>query len=404
MGYLRLSGKSWAWNDLKTGQRLYADNRLHSILHNPFYAGWVVSEKFGVRIGEVKGQWEPIITPEEYNRGLEILHVHDAEKSRFRKHFYLLRFILWVKENNALFRLYVSTPKGRSKSYPYYISQAKPAGKAIHIPCETVDSQIPDWLSGIRVDPELLPAIRKVYHSQVKEVTDHDHDTKLVELKRQISKLQEEEARLGRLLITDKISQETYEKLRKEWQEKQRHIEMSIADLKRETFTYLDDLEVALLLMTKLSILFHRLAEKDRAILLQILAKRIIVDPLGEIIDHQLNTPFAYLRNIVDEIQLLNIELCGSDQVNLGAHADADHHGVFHFWPSHPIEGCYAKAKTGVRTYWKSLAVFPLHHLFNREIVDLKAPITRPKVINRLRTAKCRIDLGAKRRDRIPSF
>jgi hypothetical protein len=39
-------------------------------------------------MGEVKGQWEPIVTTQEFERGLEILHLHDTEKSRNKKHFY----------------------------------------------------------------------------------------------------------------------------------------------------------------------------------------------------------------------------------------------------------------------------------------------------------------------------
>ncbi len=38
-GYERARGRSWAWNDLESGKRKWADNRLHGIFHNPFYAG-----------------------------------------------------------------------------------------------------------------------------------------------------------------------------------------------------------------------------------------------------------------------------------------------------------------------------------------------------------------------------
>jgi hypothetical protein len=85
-GYTRASGRPWIWDDPETGKRLYADKRLFRIFHNPFYAGWGVSKRFGIKIGEVQGQWEPIITMQEYEKGLGILQQHDANKSRNTVH------------------------------------------------------------------------------------------------------------------------------------------------------------------------------------------------------------------------------------------------------------------------------------------------------------------------------
>lgn len=61
-GYMRATGKPWAWTVSKTGERKCARNRAQRIFHNPFYAGWAVSEKYGIALGEVRGQWEPIVT------------------------------------------------------------------------------------------------------------------------------------------------------------------------------------------------------------------------------------------------------------------------------------------------------------------------------------------------------
>lgn len=64
------------------------------------------------------------------------------------------------------------------------------------------------------------------------------------------------------MLITNKVSEEVYERLRAEWQEKLRRVELNIADLQRETRIQLDDLDAALILMAKLSFIFSRLSEK----------------------------------------------------------------------------------------------------------------------------------------------
>lgn len=70
------------------------------------------------------------------------------------------------------------------------------------------------------------------------------------------------------MLITNKVSEEVYERLRAEWQEKLRRVELNIADLQRETRIQLDDLDAALILMAKLSFIFSRLSEKKTSITL----------------------------------------------------------------------------------------------------------------------------------------
>ena len=45
----------------------------------------------------------------------------------------------------------------------------------------------------------------------------------------------------------------------------------------------------------------------------------VIVDLHGEIVDQELNSPFAYLRTLADEIIFPNSNAYGSDQIRLGA-------------------------------------------------------------------------------------
>ncbi|MDR3576141.1 MAG: recombinase family protein [Anaerolineaceae bacterium] len=316
LGYNRSNGQPWAWNDPTTGKRRNARSNLHNIFHNPFYAGWAVSQSFGIAYGEIRGQWDPLISTTEYEKGIEVLRKHDDQKSRIKKQFYLLRNLLWVNLDGKFYKLYGTTPTGRSKSYSYYATQTKGTNeKNLHVPCGIVDNQIPDWLSGIMVDHQLIPAIREIYKNQVKQATQEDREVKLSDLKRRISLLREEEARLGRLLITGKISETTFDQLRIEWQEKLRNTEISLAEMERETTVHMDDLDLSLILLSRIAILYNRLSQKDKIILLQILAKRIIVDPQGNIIDHELNSPFVYLKTLAAGCEDLGKEGRGSDHV-----------------------------------------------------------------------------------------
>jgi hypothetical protein len=55
--------------------------------------------------------------------------------------------------------------------------------------------------------------------------------------------------------------------------------------------------------------------KKDRANLLQIVAKQVVVGTDGEIIDHELNSPFAYLRDLADGIRPMRKGKGGSEPV-----------------------------------------------------------------------------------------
>ena len=315
LGFTRSNGRPWAWNDPESGKRKNGRSNLHHIFHSPFYAGWVVSKSFQIPYGEIRGQWEPIVSPVEFERGVEILRQHDAQKSRHRKQFYLLRNILWATWDGKTNKMYGTTPTGRSKSYFYYATQAKLNDRNLHLPCDVVDSQIPVWLQGISINPELLPKIRETYTTQVQQSTQENREEKIDDLRRKIILLREEEARLGRLLITGRLTEDTYDRLRLEWQEKLRNAEINLMEMERETKTYLDDLEVALVLLSRAFDLFGRLNQNNQSIFLRILAKRIIVDLEGKIVDYELNSPFVYLKTLAGAFGAPGEEGCGSDHV-----------------------------------------------------------------------------------------
>ena len=55
-------------------------------------------------------------------------------------------------------------------------------------------------------------------------------------------------------------------------------------------------------LMAKVAARYPRLDKKKQSILLQILAKQIIVDPHDKIVDHELNSSFVSLRSLVQNL------------------------------------------------------------------------------------------------------
>jgi hypothetical protein len=92
--------------------------------------------------------------------------------------------------------------------------------------------------------------------------------------------------------MTGKINEETYDRLRGEWKEKTRHIQMTVKELEFDATKYLDDLEVALALLTNISTLFDRLKEKERTAILQVLIKQVTVNKVGRLFKLNCNRHF----------------------------------------------------------------------------------------------------------------
>ena len=215
--------------------------------------------------------------------------------------------------------MYGSSPKPRKRNYAYYITHAKPNGIQIRLPCEVIDNQIPSWLEGIQVNKELLSDIQDIYRAEVQESVSKNRSEKATNLKRRISQLEDEEARLGRLFMTKKISEETYERLYKEWQEKITQVKVNLRKVEQDTGIHVSNLDTALMLLMNMFVLYQRFDEKMKHKLLSILVKRIIVNSEGDIIDYELHSPFEYLKNI--ELNIApSSPLNRSEQVMLGVH------------------------------------------------------------------------------------
>lgn len=96
-GYTRKSGKPWLEETRATGRKVYATSHLSRSFHSPFYAGWVTSSKYGIKRGDIRGNWPALITDEEYDRGLTILTERDGAKIRQCRQDYLLKGILFMR-------------------------------------------------------------------------------------------------------------------------------------------------------------------------------------------------------------------------------------------------------------------------------------------------------------------
>lgn len=82
------------------GTRITAKTTISAIFRNWFYAGWVVTKNEYCTIPpkQVRGKWEPIVTTEEFEKGLAVLAKRNKTRMPAAKQFYLLQGIVYLEE------------------------------------------------------------------------------------------------------------------------------------------------------------------------------------------------------------------------------------------------------------------------------------------------------------------
>jgi hypothetical protein len=282
------------------GRRTHATNVLSAAFHNWFYAGWVVSEAAGILPKTIPGMWKPVVTTEEFEKGLVILERRSKERSPKRKHFYLLRKILYLQQDKKLLRLSgcIANVNRKTGGNPYYSLP----GSKVNISCAIVDSQIPKWLEEICVHSDHLELLRTEYHADI----DRHHVSPMDELKRlntALDHIKQEEIRISRIYSSGKISEDVWAGLWTEWQERRVAIRQKIALLGQTKELATANLDEALVIFNQLPKLYGKLPLDEQRSLLGLLAEKVIVDSKGTILRIELHPPFAYLAYRYDALK-----------------------------------------------------------------------------------------------------
>jgi hypothetical protein len=94
-----------------SGKRKHNISTLSNTFHNWTYAGWVVSLKNNIPPKTIRGNWEPLVTTEEFERGLEILARRSQNRDARRRQDYLLKGMIFYSksESSSFVRLTGST-------------------------------------------------------------------------------------------------------------------------------------------------------------------------------------------------------------------------------------------------------------------------------------------------------
>lgn len=300
-GYRRQSGSPFV-TVRKDGTRKPNLSTLSNTFHNWAYAGWVVSKTNGVQPKTIRGNWEPLITTDEFERGLTILAKRNDHRTIRRKHDYLLTGLIYYRRaDGRLTRLTCSTPNpGRSGGgTPYYRIAA--AGEVSFL-CSEIDALVGAELSHIEISPDLMPIIRASYTHELSEKMGYARPDERARLTAVLKLVDEEEARMARLLASGKITEAVWDGLWAEWQDRRHQIQRALESIDLDQEYHIENLEAALEIIAKIGALYNGLERKDQKELLRQVVERVVVNDKGIVI-LELRTPFAYLRDLTDEIQ-----------------------------------------------------------------------------------------------------
>lgn len=301
-GYYFRSGRPFVTVN-KLGKRSHAANGISRIFNNWFYAGWVVSQKANIPPKTVRGQWQPLVTTEEFEQGLNILAGRQTHRTKKRViHEYLLRGLVYVElPDGKLIRLIGSTSNaGRADGGTRYYCVAS---SNINIPCKKIDDQIADVMNNIQIDPAIEPTIKACYEDEVADKLGHMRGNQTSEITRKLKEIDEEEGRGLRLYTTGKITERVWNNLWAEWQDKRRTLRAALVSLDSHNNVHIANLDAALNVISRIGVLYNKLGCSQQKKLLHEMVYRVVVCPKGIIRRMELLPPFAYLQEVIDRVK-----------------------------------------------------------------------------------------------------
>lgn len=303
-GYTYCSGRPFV-EVSATGKRKPNINTLSTIFHNWAYAGWVVSKANGIAPKTIRGNWEPLVTTEEFERGLAILEYRNRHRAIRRKQDYLLSGLIYFQDGEGRpVRLSGSTSNaGRSGGGTAYYRLAAAGG--VSFPCREVDARVAAELARIQVDPDLLPLIRAAYTNDLNTRIGDARQDERARLQAVLQATDEEETRTARLYAAGKISDAVWDGLWAEWQDRRRQVRRMLETLSVSQQVHVDNLEMALQIIAQIGTLYNDLQRKDQKELLRQMVERVVVNHEG-IVRLELRAPFAYLKDLTDEVRTMS--------------------------------------------------------------------------------------------------
>ncbi|MBK9750606.1 MAG: hypothetical protein IPO91_28115 [Chloroflexi bacterium] len=108
-----------------------------------------------------------------------------------------------------------------------------------------------------------------------------------------------------RLLAAGKITEVIWDSLWSEWQDRRRQLRQSLETLDQDRAFHIDNLDAALRIIARIGTLYNGLQQQDQKELLRQMVERVVVNHEGKV-RLELRAPFAYLKDLTDEVRMMN--------------------------------------------------------------------------------------------------
>lgn len=264
--------------------------------HNWFYAGWVVlhNDWGNIPPKTIRGHWEPMVSTEEFERGLAILQARSKTRLKKCARFYLLTGLVYLQypDGHEAKMIGSTTNVGRGNGgTAYYAVQGS---RPMNVLCRKADEAVRQLMYAIQIDQACIPQLREAYLSHLKTLTS-DQPNEQISLEAALKKIDEEEERTARLYAAGRISEKIWNTLWAEWHDKRTSLHASMQSMSKAQAHHVKNLDTALSLLAKIGILYERLDQHEQKDVLKQVVKRVVVNPEGLIVKVELHTPFMYL-------------------------------------------------------------------------------------------------------------
>jgi len=271
---------------------LWTKQAVYRHLVNEFYAGWVVSPKWGIR---AQGKHEPLVTQELFDECRRLLRDHSHHPQR-RRYVYALGDVLWSAELDQ--RMYSTTCKGQRCDWmPYYYTTGRLGPHRLYVPARDVEVHIPDLLRQLYIPAEQCEALRAEYEQDLEQAIQQRWPAERANLQRQISALQNEQVNLVRLLSKGTLGEEEFLRVRTEMETELATAQQKLRHFTRVKSEEVDRVERAIQLLGKADTIWERLSEsQDRKELINLIFQRIVVDRHGNVLQVVLWPPLDWLQ------------------------------------------------------------------------------------------------------------
>jgi hypothetical protein len=159
----------------------------------------------------------------------------------------------------------------------------------------------------------MIPLIRTSYTQELAEKLGHARPDEHQQLQAALKAVDEEEGRMARLLASGRITEAVWDSLWAEWQDRRSKLRQTIETLDEARETHVSNLETALGFIAKIGVLYNGLERADQKELLRQVVQQVIVNAEGTI-RLELRAPFAYLKELTDEIREVSSRLEGNER------------------------------------------------------------------------------------------